>query len=186
MHEPDLLALFGHPLNDAGIRYLVVGSLGAMLYSEPRLTLDIDLAVALSDSELSALSRIFPQPDYYTPPLEVIAAENNRDSNAHFNIIHVPSGLKADFYPSQREPFFLWAWRNRKTIFHPQGDATFAPAEYIIVWKVVFFAEGGGEKHVRDIRSMLEVSGDAIDRSLLLSELDRRGLTQTFESMTTD
>jgi hypothetical protein len=45
--EPDLLEIFARPLHETGAQYLVAGSLGAMLYSEPRLTLDIDIAVVL-------------------------------------------------------------------------------------------------------------------------------------------
>lgn len=47
MEEPDLITLFVRPLHEAGIAYLIAGSLGAMLYSEPRFTLDIDLPVLL-------------------------------------------------------------------------------------------------------------------------------------------
>ena len=35
-----------------------------------------------------------------------------------------------------------------------------APAEYVIVRKLEYYREGGSEKHLRDIRSMLAVSGD--------------------------
>jgi hypothetical protein len=59
VQEPDLLAIFGRPLHSAGMRYLVAGSLGSMLYSEPRLTIDVDFAVALADADLAALSRLF-------------------------------------------------------------------------------------------------------------------------------
>jgi hypothetical protein len=28
--------------------------------------------------------------------------------------LHIPTGLKADFYPSQNDPFFAWAWEKKK------------------------------------------------------------------------
>lgn len=40
-----------------------------------------------------------------------------------------------------------------------------------MVWKATYHAEGGGEKHVRDIRRMIELSGDLIDRRSLRVEL---------------
>jgi hypothetical protein len=40
--EPDLIENFVRPLNAAGIRYLIVGFIGSMHYSEPRLTLDFE------------------------------------------------------------------------------------------------------------------------------------------------
>jgi hypothetical protein len=45
MPEPDLIELFVQPLNQAGIRYLVSGSVASTLYGEPRVTHDIDFVV---------------------------------------------------------------------------------------------------------------------------------------------
>ena len=36
-----------------------------------------------------------------------------------------------------------------------------------ILRKLQYFKEGGSEKHIGDIRGMIEVSGDAIDRAIL-------------------
>jgi len=51
-----------------------------------------------------------------------------------------------------------------------------APVEYVILRKLEYFREGGSEKHVRDIRGMLEVSGAQIDRPLLEQWISRLGL----------
>lgn len=170
-------------MHRAGTRYLIAGSLGAMLYSEPRLTLDVDLAVALAERELAQMEGRFPKPEYYCPPLEVLQAENRRECRAHFNVIHVPTGLKADFYPQQRDAFFDWAWRERREAPQAGGPVFYAPPEYVIVWKTAYFREGGGEKHVRDIRRMLEISGDGIREGVLVEELGRRGLLETYRSL---
>jgi len=181
--EPDLIELFVRPLHASGALYLVAGSLGSMLYSEPRLTLDVDLAVALDEAQLSALAKIYAAPDYYCPPPEVLFAENKRECRGHFNIIHIPSGLKADFYPSQHDVFFDWAWEHRRTVSQGSGTVHYAPAEYIIVWKVAYYREGGSEKHVRDVLRMRDLAGDEIDVTILAEELSRRGLWGTYQSM---
>lgn len=36
-----------------------------------------------------------------------------------------------------------------------------------------YLRDGGSEKHIRDVRSMLELSPEAIDRSLLTELIDR-------------
>lgn len=41
MLEPDLIELFVGPLQSAGIRYFISGSVAAMLYGEPRGRLNI-------------------------------------------------------------------------------------------------------------------------------------------------
>ena len=62
-------------MHQAGWRYMVSGSLASMHYGEPRLTMDVDLAVHLQPTEIEALPVVFPQADYYVPPLDVAIAE---------------------------------------------------------------------------------------------------------------
>ena len=49
-----------------------------------------------------------------------------------------------------------------------------APPEYVIVRKLEYYREGGSEKHLRDIRAMLTVSSELIDRSVLHDWITRR------------
>jgi hypothetical protein len=113
----------------------------------------------------------------------VLQSENRRTCRAHFNVLHIPTGLKADFYPSQHDSFFGWAWDHRQTASLGGGDIHYAPAEYVIVWKTAYHAEGGGDKHVRDLLRMIELSGDQIDREILIGELQRRNLLEHFRTM---
>ena len=52
----------------------------------------------------------------------------------------------------------------------------FAPPEYVILWKLEFFREGGGDKHLRDIRGMLLVNAETIDRAMLDRAASELGL----------
>jgi len=70
MPEPDLIELFARPLNQAAIRYLISGSVAAMLYGEPRLTHDIAFVVFLRAEDVPRLTAIFPAPQFYVPPGE--------------------------------------------------------------------------------------------------------------------
>jgi hypothetical protein len=49
MLEPDLIELFVRPLERLQFRYVISGSVAAMLYGEPRVTHDIDFVVFLRD-----------------------------------------------------------------------------------------------------------------------------------------
>ena len=162
MPEPDLIELFVQPLNAAGIRYLVSGSVAAMLYGEPRVTHDIDLIVFLRPEEIVQLPKLFPASNFYVPPAEVIAIEVGRERRGHFNLIHPESGLKADFYTANRDPLHAWAFRHPKSYSVGAATIMLAPPEYVILRKLEYFREGDSEKHLRDIRSMLAISGDQI------------------------
>jgi hypothetical protein len=67
---------------------------------------------------------------------------------------------------------------------HPAEDyeATFASAEDVILKKLQFYAEGGSDKHLRDIASML-AAGCTLDLGRLEPELAARGLTTVWESL---
>lgn len=47
-------------LEEAGIRYCLVGGLAAIAYGRPRLTLDADLVIALTPKDAIQLPLVFP------------------------------------------------------------------------------------------------------------------------------
>src|SRR6266704_6346100 len=65
MSEPDLIELFVGPLASESIRYLVSGSVAAMLYGEPRVTHDIDFVVFLRSTDIAKLPALYPPPEFY-------------------------------------------------------------------------------------------------------------------------
>jgi hypothetical protein len=176
MPEAELFLLFVRPLQQAGIRYIVTGSVAAIFYGEPRLTLDVDLVVFLKEKDIAKLPEIFPSSDFYLPPQEVIAAEKRREARGHFNILHLATGFKADLYLTGRDELEAWAFCCQRRVLFEGETVALAPPEYVIVRKLEYYREGGSEKHLRDLRSMLVVSGGQLDQPALLDWIQRRGL----------
>jgi len=140
--DPDLISLFVAPLEREGFStYMISGSVAAIEYGEPRATLGID--VLLPASSLPALGKVFPEPEFYLPPEEVLQVEVMRPSRGHFNIIHSRSGLKADCYPSRNHLYLSWALQHRVRARMSGIDVWLAPPEYVILWKLEFHREGG-------------------------------------------
>lgn len=164
MPRDELFLLFVRPFNRAGIRYVIGGSVAAIFYGEPRLTNEVDMVAFLNEADIHRLPEIFPSSDFYLPPPEVVTAEVTRAQRGHFNIIHLKTTFQADIYPSGRDEFNGWAFRNKRNIEFEGETLVLAPIEYVIVRKLEYFREGGSEKHLRDIRGILNVSRDAINR----------------------
>jgi len=177
MPDPDLITLFVEPLTRLGVRYMVSGSVAAMLFGEPRMTHDIDLVVFLDDAVIPNLGTAFPAPAFYLPPPEVILVETRRETRGHFNVIHMTSGLKADFYLAHRDELHRWAIERTRTFAVGAVEVSVAPPEYVILRKLEYFREGGSQKHLRDIRSMLALSGEQIDGPVLLEWIGRLGVS---------
>jgi hypothetical protein len=176
MPEPELFLLFVRPLNRANIRYMVTGSVAAIFYGEPRLTHDVDLVAFLNQADIRGLAGSFPTADFYLPPPEVITAEAQREERGHFNIIHIATGFKADVYPTGQDDLSAWAFRLRRQVQFEGETVVLAPPEYVIVRKLEYYREGGSEKHLRDIRSMLTISGQQLDRAALSEWIQRRAV----------
>lgn len=178
MHEIEFFLPFVGKFNQAGFRYFVTGSVAAMLYGEPRLTQDIDIVLEVSNRDIAELPRIFPEADYYCPPLEVLQVENSRRQRGHFNIIHLSSGHKADIYLCGEDQLHAWAFGHARKIPFRGEEIWVAAPEYVIIRKLEFFREGGSEKHLRDIKSMLAVSQKLIDFSELEARIQYWGLAE--------
>jgi len=162
---------------------MVTGSVAAIVYGEPRLTHDVDLVAVLGPDRIALVPEAFPPPEFYCPPVEEIALEAARERRGHFNLIHHPTGFKADVYVAGRDPLNAWGLSRARTLDLDGEPMVVAPAEYVIVRKLEYFREGGSEKHLRDIRSMLEHSPEQIDRGELQTWIRSRGLAEAWRAV---
>lgn len=168
--ESQRLLRFLRLLEQIPIEYMVTGSIAAIVYGKPRLTHDIDVVVVLFQSKLKEFIQCFDTDEFYCPPLEAIRQEIQRGDQGHMNIIDQISGLKIDLYPFEKDPLVQWGFEYRKRIeILPKEGVWVAPPEYVILKKLIYHKEGGSEKHLEDIRAMLEISGNAIDKKTILT-----------------
>lgn len=176
MPEPNLFKIFTARLNRIGIRYMVTGAVAAIIYGEPRLTHDIDLVIELRVNEIKKMVEAFSSEEFYCPPNEAIKVEIRRPSRGHFNIIHRETGFKADCYLIGDDKLHHWGISKRKELDIEGEPVWVAPVEYVIVRKLEYFREGGSEKHLKDIASILAISPDQIDFDQLEGKIDAYGL----------
>ena len=184
MPEPDLFLLFVRPLNRAGIRYVVSGSVAAIFYGEPRLTHDVDFVVFLNANDLQRLVEVFPAEEFYLPPIETMRTEAARERHGHFNLVHRDTGFKADLYPTGRDELNALAFRGKRAVEFEGENVMLAPPEYVILRKLEYYREGKAEKHLRDIRAMLAVSGEQLDHAILKEWIHRRSLETEWQQVT--
>lgn len=183
MPEASLFLMFTQRLNTLRVPYMVSGSAAVIIYGEPRLTHDVDLVVVLDRERIPQLTEAFPPAEFYCPPAEIITLEAAREQRGHFNIIHHETGFKADVYLSGRDPLHAWGLARARRLEVQGHVVVVAPPEYVIVRKLEYYREGGSEKHLRDIRSMLATSPGAIDRAELETQIVARGLQQAWRQV---
>lgn len=162
------LLTFLRKIETLHLDYMITGSVASILYGKPRLTQDMDIVVVFPASKIKAFVGSFDINDYYCPPDEAIQEAIQLGERGHMNVIDQKTGFKIDIYPAGNDNLTVWGLEKKKKIeLIPNEKVWVAPPEYVILKKLTFFKEGGSQKHIEDIKGMLEVSGDQIDSSLI-------------------
>jgi hypothetical protein len=183
MQQPELLEIFIAPLERAGIEYMVTGSVAAIFYGEPRLTHDVDFILQIQPVQIEPFLALYPEEEFYRPPADIVAAELSRAGQGHFNLIHTPTGYKADVYPAS-DFLHRWGLKHRRRIPLPGAFSVWvAPPEYVILRKLQYYREGGSQKHLKDVEGLLAVSGEEIDGDFLRAQIERLGLNEVWEKV---
>jgi hypothetical protein len=181
MEQDELLRRVIETLERLRLPYLVTGSIATILYGEPRFTNDIDVVVQLPPRAVAALVEAFPAPEFYADVEQISDAIARR---SQFNVIHPASGLKVDFLIPAMDAFdrsrFARARRVRPAL---ELEASFAAPEDVILKKLQYYAEGGSEKHLRDIAGILRISPAEVDRGYVADWAKRLGLSEVWEAV---
>jgi hypothetical protein len=91
--ELDVLGLVSDRLSARGLPFMLTGSFALAYYATPRMTRDLDIVVALNESEVDALVAAF-ESDFY---IDADAARTAILLERMFNLMHLESGVKVDF-----------------------------------------------------------------------------------------
>jgi len=181
MEQSELMRLVIQALETIKIPYMITGSHASAYYGEPRFTRDIDIVADMRPGQVEDFITYFPPDEFYCDK-EMIETEIN--THGQFNIIHTASGVKIDIILTKQTPFSQteFARRNRRAVF-PDQDAYFASAEDVIIKKMEYYREGGSEKHLRDITSILKISEDSVDRDYITDWAKRLDLTEIWDAI---
>jgi hypothetical protein len=161
----DLLKYLINALEKLQIKYFITGSIASMFYGEPRFTNDIDVVADIKEEQIAGLMKLFPESKFY---LSKDTVKNAIKNKSQFNIIHPASGLKIDIVISKEDDFDKSRFNRSKRVTPVEAiRAKFASPEDVIIMKMKYYKEGESEKHLRDIASIMKISGDEIDKSYI-------------------
>ena len=182
MRQDEVLRYAIEVLERLEIPYMVVGSLASGAYGDPRFTQDIDIVVDLSDSQVGLLCTAFPTDQFYVS-LEA-AMQAAKVPGSQFNVIHPESGNKIDFMIARQDAWGREQISRRWQIrLLPDRQAYAARAEDIILSKMLYYEEGGSDKHLRDIAGMLKLSGHLVDREYVLRWASQLGVEHVWAAI---
>jgi len=179
--QAELLRYVIEVLESQKLTYMVVGSFASSTYGEPRLTHDIDIVVSLRADAVDRFCVAFPAPEFY---VSASAAREAVQMRGQFNVIHPASGNKIDFMIAKDDAWGRSQLSRRCALPILADRETFVAApEDVILSKLQYYQEGGSEKHLRDIASMLRISGDEIDKSYIDHWAAQLGLAKEWQAV---
>lgn len=156
MDELDVLHDVATRLEEAGIPYMLTGSMALNFYAEPRMTRDIDLVLDVQNDEISQLVSAF-QPEYYIPREAVERAVRQRSM---FNLIHQESVLKIDFVLRKRTRYREVEFERRQCVQLGSAQVYVVRKEDLIISKIAWAKDSRSEVQERDVRNLMATGYD--------------------------
>ena len=156
LSELDLLLDVTRRLEEAGLDYMLTGSMALNHYAQPRMTRDIDIVLALFLKDLETLPKIFGDDFYFSPE----AARQAILNQSTFNLIHNDTLIKVDFMIRKREDYRLVEFERRQRITVQGSSLWIVSKEDLILSKLDWARDSQSQRQFTDVENLLATGAD--------------------------
>ena len=178
----ELLADAVRRLERAHIPYMVTGSVASTYHGEPRATRDLDIVIDPLPDSLAVLVDGLLADGHYVDRDAAFAALRER---TQFNAVGAGAS-KIDFIVRKDRPLSREEFERRRPADLLGTQAFIASVEDMIIAKLEWSLPFHSERQLRDVASMLDVAGDAIDRGYIDRWVGALGLAEAWREMQGD
>lgn len=166
-------------LDATRLEYMIGGSFALYAWGEVRTTRDFDLVVHLPDQKITKLSQELEARGMLVPPEILLDLPVQPEGDLPVSAIHLDSGYKAELFLLRPDDTFravCLARRRLVDLDEPLGTVYVHAPDDLIINKVRYYGLSRQTKHIRDIASILAMSGDEIDWAHLTKWIRQLGL----------
>jgi predicted nucleotidyltransferase len=156
-NELDIIRDVTARLTEAGIPYMLTGSVAMNYYANPRMTRDIDVVVALQHKDIDTIMASF-EDDYYLDRNAVTRAIGNQSL---FNLIHNQSIIKVDFIIKKSTEYRSLEFERRNEVEIKDVRVCIVSKEDLIISKLSWARDSHSEFQLRDVKNLLSSGYDA-------------------------
>ena len=179
MTEQELLLDCVRRLNASGVQYMLTDSMASNAWGIPRTTHDLDFVIQLPPSQIPAMVQAFVHPDYFLDEASVRAAYQPPHQ---FNLIHVPSALKADFWLLRPIPFEQEMFRRRVKDAWFGEPLWLTTAEDVVLHKLYWNRITPSDRQIGDVAGVIQVQRGKLDEAYLRHWAEQLGVAQELEA----
>lgn len=174
--ELEVLKIVTGRLNEAGIPYMVSGSIAANYYTIPRMTRDIDMVIELEQGDIDEFVGLF-EGDFYVDR-EMVTKEVSRQGM--FNLIHNQYVIKIDFIIKRSSPYQQAAFSRRTHVLIEQSPMWFVAAEDLVISKLIWAKDSHSEMQLKDVANLIGTV-NSLDMEYIGDWIRELGLEQIYK-----
>ena len=164
MTSAEVLRRIADALDVVGIPFMLTGSFAAAYHGVPRATLDIDLVIDATESQLRTLVDRLGQAEQY---VSLDAALEARVNQSLFNVIDPRSGWKVDLIIRKDRQFSREEFARRISLTFDDIQLSIASLEDVILSKLEWARLGGSVRQLEDVAALLSVRAPDLDMEYL-------------------
>ena len=166
-------------LEQAGIPYMIVGSVAASFHGFSRATHDLDVVASLTPESVHKLADALGEEFYFDEQAALKAAAQHDVANA----IHMESGIKVDFWVLHEDEYSRVQFSRRVCVDFEGIPACIASAEDTILSKLLWYRETRSDRQLSDVQAVLETNKDNLDWQYLGEWANRLGVDDLLKDM---
>jgi len=174
--ELDVLKLVTARLNQAGIPYMISGSIAANYYTIPRMTRDIDMVIELKQCDVDKFVGLF-EDDFYVDR-EMVTKEVSRQGM--FNLIHNQYVIKIDCIIKKSSPYQQAEFSRRTRVLIEQSPMWFVSPEDLVISKLIWAKDSHSEMQLKDVANLIGTV-DSLNMEYVGHWIRELGLEQIFK-----
>lgn len=153
-------------LSSHKIPYMITGAWSVIFYGRPRASHDIDFVVELHKEDLSQIVNVFDRlPEEFL--IQVDSILDAVDKKSIFQVLHLPTMLKLDFWILTDEEFDKSRFKRRKAVEILGQLMQISSAEDTIIQKLRWYKMGKIEKHLIDAAFVYRIQQKNLDKRYL-------------------
>jgi hypothetical protein len=167
-------------LEAIGARYAIWGGWAVVAYGEPRFTMDMDILLDPLGLRDKMFVRRLRESSFQVDEVMLF----NALGGGYFNIIHLPSQLKVDFFVPSQDVFLHRVIR--ECVYLPFDEirrAAYVSAEALVITKLQAYSESESTRHLDDIATVVRMQGKTLANDRIDIAAARMGILGVWRAL---